>query len=163
VQQTQKERTMLDAMVPSKVQNTDITPNLIYVQPSTALMQQKGSMLGEPLNVTSLLGNALSSQLMSHSDAVFARQVLKQADAPTAFNASPFTQPMNQQDFSGSPQMASQQHNIGGNDTTMAADRIPGTEAGNTSGEPFDDVMSDADLAYAIELLKEYGVYSDVP
>lgn len=183
VQQTQQERTMLDALVPLMVLNPDTPPYLVNMQPPVPV-QQKELVQEGPLNVTSLSSDALSSQPTAHSDSWSAQQVPmqmylqrntkegyipnlcglgdQQAGEPTAFNAPPFTQPMNQPAFPGCTQTATQQQKVGGQGTTMAADEIRGSEAGSTSDAPFDEVMSDTDLAYAIELLKQYGVYSDV-
>ncbi|KAF3320980.1 nuclear transcription factor Y subunit B-10 [Carex littledalei] len=113
-------------------------PFLMNIQPPSTPMQQQGPVLWGPLNFTPFSGDALFPQpIPPRSDERFSQQV-----------------PM---------QMASWQQNVGGYGTNMPADGILGTGAVNTSDSPLDQEMTDADIAYVLDLLKDKRGDSDVP
>lgn len=105
-------------------------PFSMNMQPPSAAMQRQGSVQWDPLNFTPFSGDALFPHPRPpRSDERFSQKV-----------------PM---------QMASQQQNVGGYGTTMLADGVLGTGAGNTSDVLLDQEMTDADIAYVLNLLKD--------
>ncbi|XP_078156516.1 uncharacterized protein LOC144552382 isoform X2 [Carex rostrata] len=162
MQQTQLERTMWGALNPQISVNPDTMPCSMNMQPPFAPMQQQGplpwdQLFHQPIPPRSdeRFSQQVPMQMMNpqlHTEGCTSNQ---QARAASFLNAPPFTQPMNQPAFLGYTQMASRQQNVGGYSTNMPADGILGTGAGNAYYSPLDQEMTDADIAYVLDLLKD--------
>ncbi|KAF3320973.1 CCAAT-binding protein subunit HAP3 [Carex littledalei] len=152
MQQTQQERTMWRASNPQIVVNPDTMPYSLSMQPTSAPMQQQGPVQEDPLNFTPFSGDALFPQsILPRSDESISQHVPMQMMNPQLLTEGHVPNLYGYQQAGAE----NQQQNVGVYDTTMPADGILGTRAGDTSDSPLDQEMTDADIAYVLDLLKD--------
>ncbi|XP_078156966.1 uncharacterized protein LOC144552837 isoform X2 [Carex rostrata] len=151
-QQTQQERTMWRASNPQIAVNPDTMPYSLNMQPTSAPMQQQGPVQGDSLNFTPFSGDALfPPSIPPLSDESISQHVPMQMMNPQMHTEGHVPNLYGDQQAGA----ANQQQNVGEYDTIMPADRILCTRAGDISDSPLDQEMTDAEIAYVLDLLKD--------